>query len=48
MESFDSINSFFDFLKLNFDQFKSLNRNNTHLNWKGHETKDFLNDLSVK
>lgn len=48
MEPNDNINSFITFLKQNFEQFKSLNQNNTHLNWKGHETKDHSNDLEVK
>jgi len=47
MEPSDNINSFITFLKENFDEFKSLYRTNTHLNWKGHETRYHSNDLDV-
>jgi hypothetical protein len=48
MEHSDNINSFIAFIKQNIDQFKSLNQNNIHLNWKGYEAKYHSNDLEVK
>lgn len=43
----DNIDSFINFLKENFDELKSLKRTKAHLNWKGHQTKYYSNDLDV-